>query len=269
MDKTAGEALEFIDQHETVRRLVRLIDEAPRRATLVSPYIGIEKLRNLTRAIHAACKRGVTVSLVVRAPDKSTKHKEPCIDELRGLVDAGLKLYALRDLHAKIYASDSNAIVTSLNLLDSSFNNSIEIGMWVPASRPEFAQIRKFFVQHIQQHWAAVKPDDLLARPPDDDEREDARSPRRSAPRPSRAKKDRGEETSDVGHCIKCWSPIPLDPLRPYCKDDFADAAPDDVEEFCHACGNDYPATRHKPLCRRCFREWDEPPPPGDEDAPF
>ncbi len=43
---------------------------------------------------------------------------------LYGLTAPGLKLYVLRDLHAKVYISEKHALVTALNLLESSFNNS-------------------------------------------------------------------------------------------------------------------------------------------------
>src|SRR5258706_8822246 len=121
--------LEFIDGTETQRRLSRLIEEAAKAVFLVSPYVSLDKLRTLTRSIQVATKRGVPVTLVVRAPDKATRHSATCVATLSELVASGLKLYALQDLHAKIYASERHALVSSLNLLESSFNNSIEIGI--------------------------------------------------------------------------------------------------------------------------------------------
>ncbi len=147
--------LEVLSQPETLLRLSRLIDEATKRVRLVSPYTSLDRLRNITRSIRAALKRGVSVSLVVREPDKSTRHSQETAVAIQELVDSGLKLFSVKDLHAKIYASESYAILTSLNLLESSFNNSIEIGMCVPCEKEEYGQILAFFSEELEPH---IKP---------------------------------------------------------------------------------------------------------------
>lgn len=273
VQSAALDRIEFIDHSETVRRIQWLIDEAATSVVLASPYISFGRLRNISRSITSATKRKVGVSLIVRAPDANTRHKDTCVEELRPLVEGGLKLYTVRDLHAKIYASDRSAIVTSMNLLESSMNNSIEIGVWVPAALPEFQQIRGFFGKHIRNHWKEVRPDDL--RPPpgeksggNDPFPEDVPTPRRSSPRSKSPRAKNAER--ERGYCIACRDRIPLNPDRPYCADDYAGSEEGDREEYCHHCGKDYSATFEKPLCRACFKAWsDEPPPPGDEDAPF
>src|SRR5438128_2090650 len=101
MHESVNEPLEFIGQQEIVDRLTKLIEEARTSVVLVSPYVTLDKLRNLVRVISAATKRGTAVSLVVREPDPSTRYKESSVAQLSELVATGLKLYAVRDLHAK------------------------------------------------------------------------------------------------------------------------------------------------------------------------
>lgn len=270
---STADKLEVIGQPETLRRLVRLIDEAAKRVWLVSPYTSLDKLRNLTRSIQAAGKKGVVVSLVVREPDKSTRHTDQAVAALRDLVASGLKLYSLRDLHAKIYVSERHAILTSLNLLESSFNNSIEIGMWIPCDRAEFGEVRDFFSREIQQHMKPTTPDALLSivvapssagRTQKQHEAiAEAPPPRRSGRRKERRSSGRSER--DEGFCIACGDSIPLNPDRPYCPDDYAEAQEGERENHCHLCGDEYAATLDKPLCKACFKSW----PVEDEDAPY
>lgn len=154
--------LEILDQPETVLRLVQLVEEARTRLRLVSPYTSLDRLRNLTRSIRAALKRQVSVNLVVREPDLSTRHTAANVEAIQELVTAGAKLFSAKDLHAKIYVSENHAIVTSLNLLDSSFNNSIEIGMWVPKGDRAFTQVTEFLTRELEPHIKSTTPAALL-----------------------------------------------------------------------------------------------------------
>src|SRR5258706_3125854 len=109
--------LEFIDGTETQRRLSRLIEEAAKAVFLVSPYVSLDKLRTLTRSIQVATKRGVPVTLVVRAPDKATRHSATCVATLSELVASGLKLYALQDLQSRRSEEHTSELQSLTNLV--------------------------------------------------------------------------------------------------------------------------------------------------------
>src|SRR3954469_12886779 len=126
-----GLAMEILDKRETVSRLYELIDQAERRLLLISPYVSLDKLRDLYRALDGALdKRTVKVTLVGRdCPDEGNFVMKS--DLLPKLQAKGLEVRLLKDLHAKMYVSEKAALVTSLNLTDASMNNSIEVGMWL------------------------------------------------------------------------------------------------------------------------------------------
>lgn len=235
------EGVEVVGKLQTILRLHTLLDEAQRWVTLVSPYLAIEKLRDIERKVRGALNRKVAVTLVIRARDPYTSALSAAGGEmLQRLTEQGLKVFEVRDLHAKVYISERHALVTSLNLLESSFNNSIEIGMWVPAGRAEYDQIRDFVRDEVAPHKSALSlsvpnagDDDI---PFDDD-----------------------EESNATGHCIRCGEDQELNPSKPYCAEHYAVWArysnPDYKDSFCHGCGDEYPATKNKPFCRACFEE--------------
>ncbi len=234
----SAEPLEFLGKSDTVRRLQGLIDEARQHVTLISPYVSIEKLRDVERKLRQALDRGVEVTLVMRAEDEHTRGpSRQGLELLDSLNKAGMRLVHVRDLHAKVYYSERNALITSLNLIESSFNNSIEIGVWVPASRSEYSQIIGFVTHEIEPHGQ-----EQGARRP-------ARSRRQSSPPAPRQ--------PPHGFCIRCHETIDFDVARPYCDRDFATWSrykdPHYEDNHCHHCGADFGATKSKPLCRKCF----------------
>ncbi|RKH06853.1 hypothetical protein D7V97_22070 [Corallococcus sp. CA053C] len=242
--------LEFLGKSDTVRRLHGILDEARKSVVLISPYVSIDKLRDLERKIRQTLDRKVEVTLVIRAEDESTRG--PSIqgqESLTKLLEAGLKLACVKDLHAKLYYSERHALITSLNLLESSFNNSIEIGVWVPAERAEYAQITAFVKTEIAPHleaWGRARSTDARRPSPP------AEAKPRSKKAPSSVPK-----SPDHGFCIRCCCEIEFSPDEPYCDEHFAIwnryGDPNYTDKHCHLCGTETPATMNKPLCRPCF----------------
>jgi phosphatidylserine/phosphatidylglycerophosphate/cardiolipin synthase-like enzyme len=258
--------IEIINQSDTVNRLNRLINEAQRKLLLVSPYVSLDKLRTLVRHLHNALGRGVKVQLIIRAKDVSTGNSDPLASEaIQGLCEKGMELCLLKDLHAKIYLSERNALLTSLNLLESSFNNSIEVGAWLTARTPEYAMVESFIRDEIQptsEKVAAVpKPAVLppISEPVPAKRRSQARrtTSREDSPPPMDFELEGLDE--EEGACIRCAASIGFNQDRPLCKDCFTVwkryGDPNHPEKHCHSCGDRADTSLAKPLCRDCFQE--------------
>ncbi len=236
---------QLINTEETITRLLSLIREARERVTLISPYITLGAGDRLGRAVREALGRKVRVSIVVRQ-DEQTPLKEAWLEAMRPHLEAGLQLHSVPGLHAKLYRSESTVLITSLNLLGSSFLNTIEVGLWsqeVHALR----EVDAFIKREIAPHSSPVVLDARGRL---------ASTPKKHEPR-ARSKPAPREE--EEGCCIRCGDDIPFDPERPYCRDCYTEWAEweneDYEDDFCHACGDDYPATMARPLCRDCFRQ--------------
>jgi phosphatidylserine/phosphatidylglycerophosphate/cardiolipin synthase-like enzyme len=233
----------LINTEETVSRLLTLIRQARERVTLISPYMTLGAEDRVGRAIREALARNVQVSLVVRADDQ-TPLKESWLESIRPHLEAGLGLYAVSGLHAKIYKSESTVIITSLNLLASSILNSIEIGLW--SQEPQaLAQVSEFIQKEISPHARQLVLQGMSRK-----EAVQAPPPRTRQPNPRDAE----------GYCIRCGEDIPLNPQKPYCRDDYEEWAEweneDYPDKYCHGCGDAHPATMRKPLCRDCYKQY-------------
>ncbi|MCP3097898.1 phospholipase D-like domain-containing protein [Myxococcus sp. K15C18031901] len=239
----------ILGHRETVSQLHRLIEEAERQLVLVSPYLSIDKLRSLVRALHGALARKVEVKLVLRAKDVSTGTGEPLASEaLQGLRAAGMEVRLLADLHAKVYLSEKCALLTSLNLLESSINNSIEVSAWLPANTPEY--LRLVEVLNTDVFPMSVKVASPAPRQPTVAPRE--------APRRQRSQRDEVIVFGEDGHCIRCGEDLAFDVEKPLCLDCYGVwrryGDPSYMEEYCHACGEESDTSLAKPLCQDCYR---------------
>jgi len=177
--------------------------------------------------------------------DEQTTLKDSWLEAQRHHCEAGLNLFAVSGLHAKIYWSESTVIITSLNLLASSVLNSIEVGLW--SQEPQaVAQAKAFINKEISPHAErlSLRGTSTFKAP-------------RAPPSPRTRQPSRRK---DVGHCIRCGEDIALNPLKPYCRKDYEEWAEwengDYEDNYCHGCGDDFPATMRKPLCRECYRQF-------------
>ena len=261
MDKSTH--VEVLDQGKIRERIEAVPREAEKFVFLVSPYLAMDKLRGITREIRQALKRGVKVRLVFREKDVSTSGDALASTEIRSLMEDGLELYMVKDLHAKIYMSDKGLLLTSMNLLESSFNNSIEIGTWFDKEHPVFADTVKFLQVHIRQNWSQVdelpapvitqkKPKKSTSETPDVSslfDEDDEKSKRGAKRAPS----------LDGAFCIRCRGHLALDPEKPLCRDCYAiwkrHEDPAYAEKYCHQCGEPNKTSLAKPLCRSCWSD--------------
>ena len=238
----------LINTEDTISRLLSLIRDARERVTLISPYVTLGGPGDrVGRAVREALGRKVRVSIVVRQ-DEQTPLKDAWLEAMRPHVEAGLQLHSVPGLHAKLYRSESSVLITSLNLLGSSFLNTIEVGLWsqdVQALR----EVDAFIKREVAPHASPVALD-AKGRQSSTPKKQEPRVRSKPAPR---------EEEEEEGCCIRCGEDIPFNPDRPYCRDcyiEWAEWENEDYEDdFCHACGDDYPATMARPLCRDCFRQ--------------
>lgn len=224
-------------------RIVKLIENAINEIVLVSPYtMLIGDADHVGRAVHSALANRRRVSLYIRgddgtAPNEVAKKHEATGKRLAALQQDGLRVYEVAGLHAKLYIADARAIVSSMNLLQSSMTN-IEFGIEF-SERSEVEATWEFFNKEIQPHAKPVHFGDADT----------------AAPGPAHAKQRAGR--TEQGHCIRCGTGIAANPDRPLCSVDFKvwrdHGNVDYRERYCHLCGKPADTSLRKPLCRPCF----------------
>ncbi|QRK09516.1 phospholipase D family protein [Archangium violaceum] len=240
--------LTLLNTDETISRLVSLIKNARKQVLLVSPYVTLGKEDRIGQAIRAALNNKVSVTLIFRLDDDLQSFARTYSEYLQELTARGLQIRVLPKLHAKLYWSESEVIISSLNLLSSSFLSSIEVGLW-SKDPADVAQVRQFIKQEIEPHILSGQDFQRFVESKAGGQARTSRSTRQAeSPR---------APTALHGFCIRCAMPITLNPAKPYCWDDFQEWAEYEnanyEDSFCHSCGEEFPATMNKPLCRSCY----------------
>ena len=252
-------SVEIIKDDHIPPRVLDILRDAEKRVTLVSPYN--EFWTRLEKQIEATVRNGVRVDVIYRAGKRNA-----AIEWLETL-GPRVKVHAVENLHAKIYLNESSVLITSMNLLESSRNNSMEIGISINDEQAQ-DEVRKYVGTLLQNAQRAdegkkVSPRPANSRAKTRKNQTVSKSPSKykaGAAKPSFGGLQKGfvaAVTNGVGRCIRCDRSIPLDPGRPLCGDCFDTWSqygdPDYEEDYCHICGADWDTSYAKPLCRPCY----------------
>lgn len=224
--------VEFLTDWQIADGLLRIVREARQQLTLVSPYN--RHWGHLKREIEAAQRRGVKIAAYYRAEDPGHAPEYE-----------GAAVFPVRMLHAKIYANESVALVTTMNLLETSAAYSREVGFLV--RDPRLRQEIDDYVQSLADAADAV-PAAAPANPVPQ---------QRTASRTAMATVQTPTEIAQViavsGFCIECGAAKDFDTDKPLCITCFSRYGRNSTHKVCHRCGNEHPARVNDPLCQNCI----------------
>lgn len=209
---------------------MRIISEAKQRLTLVSPYN--RHWGHLRREVVAAQQRGVDVTVYYRAEEPSPLAEHDSITAI-----------PIRMLHAKIYANETTALITSMNLVETSAMYSRDVGLLV-----QDAELRREIDGFIRSLWDSVDTD--------------APSGAAANGNGSTARLHRVSTAADIAavidigaFCIECGSALTFDPGKPLCPQCYSRHGRNGVHQICHKCGEPHRTLLNEPLCRACAAE--------------
>jgi len=197
---------------------------------IITPYATMKKLSSLRRMISGAAEFGCNINFVVRDEPEQVK---PAVSDLVEAIENGLKLFAYKRLHAKLYWFEEGCIVTSANLVDGSFESSTEIGLLIPPG-PLHTEIRE---------WINIEIESGIRR----------------VDKKSKVIKSKNTMASiKKAHCIRCKKSITNNVKKPYCPEHYKSWAkysnPTYKEQYCHICGKKSESTMSKPICLSCYK---------------
>jgi hypothetical protein len=227
----------FLTTFETTSELEKVIRGAQARLTLITPYLKLHQ--TILDRLKDADARGVEISLVYGKEELTTAEQEKLSNLTR------LRLYFLKDHHAKCYANEQNVIISSMNLHEFSQRNNREMSVLLTAEDGlAYSEARKEIESFLRAAEQRPRSSGILrlAR-----SAVDALTASRSAPK------------SQAGHCVRCGVGIHYKPTAPLCSSCYTSWAAweneDYPERFCHRCGEAADTSKAKPLCRDCFRK--------------
>ena len=218
----------FLTTTHISAELEDLIKSAREYIVLISPYMKVNQ--RLQGFIKAAAQRGIRFTLIYGKREMNPEEQE-WINQINAQT-----VVFVQDLHAKCCLSESTAIITSMNLYEFSQQNNDEMGVLV--SRKETRELyQEIYDEAIRLRDAGTTQ----------------RGTKSTTPPLVPAQ---GPTTS--GYCIRCHTPISLNPDKPLCNKCYQSWSQyqneNYREEYCHHCGKENDTSMAKPLCLPCYR---------------
>ncbi|MBC8478059.1 MAG: phospholipase D family protein [Candidatus Delongbacteria bacterium] len=152
-----------------------------------------------------------------------------------------------KNLHAKCYLNEKEALITSMNLYEFSQVNNNEMGVLITK-----ADDSALYDEVLSEAMRLIRAsEELRVTVEKVIEKAEPKKPSTKKQEPSSLSK---------GFCIRCKTEIPPDPGKPYCRSCFASwnkfKNPDYVEKNCLVCGSANKSTITKPVCYSCFKTY-------------
>lgn len=219
---------ELLNTQEIMTWINQLIDNSQRFICLVSPFINLDREQMVM--LEDASSRNVPITVIYRqGADKQISRNNDSFDFLKSV--PAVKLFACPELHAKIYANEDYALLTSRNLYTAQEGCSIETGVYYENADPVYEGLRQI-VDRLKRISKQVKQLGI---------------------------KEPKSEMPECGFCIKCGKKIPYSPYdKPLCQE-----CNNDYEEkgskgsyrgdFCHRCGKEWDVRVRYPLDHACW----------------
>ena len=245
---------EFLNTTGVSYHLERVIRNANRQLVIISPFLKINT--RIKELLEEKDRAKIDIRVVYGKNELRPEEN----DWLESVIS--IRTSYRRNLHAKCYMNEEQAILTSMNLYEFSQQNNDEMGVLVSKKDDPvlFDEIDKE-VQRILQaseevrvRVSRVEPAETVAppAPPPPATRDTPRAPQRK-PEPAVG-------IPNTAFCIRDKAVIPPNPGKPYCDRCFRSwnrYKNDEYEEkYCHICGKENDSTMAKPLCLSCYRTY-------------
>lgn len=275
---------QFLSEDALNAALIDLIREAQEMIVLISPYVKLhERIKTTLKA-----KLKDTPIRVIVVFGKNTEHLEKSLsradfDFFKEFPDVEIRYNAR--LHAKYYASEKAAILTSMNLYDFSQNHNIEVGVLLKSSRLADltkgvigggldAEAYNYFMQNVVEqsdlvfNKEAIFKDSFLgltstylsSEIKEDHSEKFFKGEVIINKKPTFKRWGKGNEpltTKPNGYCIRTGVAIPFNTKHPFSSDAFKSwsrfSNPDYPEKFCHFSGE--PANGETSAARPILRK--------------
>ena len=158
----------------------------------------------------------------------------------------GITFSFRKNLHAKCYLNEKQALLTSMNLHKYSQEHNDEMGILV--SKKDDPELYDAIYQEAGRlRNAGSESSTVSTNKPILKKAETRAQTTRTA-----------EKRPRDGFCIRCRTSLPTKRrVKPYCADcyetwnEYSNYEYED--DYCHTCGQDWAATMRKPLCASCY----------------
>jgi phosphatidylserine/phosphatidylglycerophosphate/cardiolipin synthase-like enzyme len=235
---------------EVLEQVNLLVSNARDRVTLVTPYLDLWE--HLKSKIDEAVRRKVQISFLIRTEDEERTPRKRKVEDAAWLVEHGVTVIPVPNLHAKVYMNERTVILSSMNITESSTTNSREFAVLV-RSNDDADDVREYVASLVRKFGPADLTHTIGKRATE--------SISNLMRKLEVMEVERSEESKRkiAGNCLRCGIKVSYNPERPMCDRCYAIWAKyknqDYTEDYCHSCGKKKPTSFRKPLCLTCYNK--------------
>lgn len=215
---------EFLDTQGVSYYLKKLINNSNDKLYLISPYLQLNN--QLKLSLEDRHKFSIDIIVIY---GKVTDINPDDSEWLKSM--PGIKLMFHKDLHAKCYFNEKEAIITSMNLYMFSQQNNVEMGIYISKEKDEelYTQVAK----EVDRIKRGSEHRTILVQKVENVKTESKKT--------LIEKKAPIKEVKPIGYCIRTGVEIPFNIDKPLSKEAFnvwnEHANPDFPEKYCHFSG--------------------------------
>ena len=227
----------FLDTEGISHHINQIIKNAEDKLILISPYLKIKDRYKELIKYKDKLKKDIRIIY-------GKQELQP--EEINWLEPLEyVRTIFCKNLHAKCYMNENEALITSMNLYEFSQINNIEMGILI--SKEEDSELFKNINEEVQR----------LINSGEEMRGSIGIIPKETT-KPYKKKFSKGKK----GFCIRCGKEIKLNPKVPYCKDcykkweEYKDEGYEEKKGVCHICGKSNKSSLKKPVCLNCHRKY-------------
>ncbi len=223
----------FLDTTGISYHLQQLINNANEKLILISPFLKINE--RIRQSLEDKDRLKIDIRIIYGKNELQPEEN----NWLRSL--QSIRSSFCKNLHAKCYMNENEAIITSMNLYEFSQINNNEMGIYVSKSEDS-----ELYQSIYNEAMRLVRISDEI---------------KISVEKVDAQDKDKEilPNNLEKGFCIRCKKEIPANMSQPYCSDCYKIWIKfknrNYKEVCCHLCGKDNDSTMNKPICLSCYKK--------------
>jgi len=226
----------FLDTTGVSYYLQQLINNAHERLVLISPYLKINE--RIKQSLEDKHRLKIDIRMIYGKNELQPEEN----NWLKSL--NSVRTSFCKNLHAKCYLNEQEALITSMNLYEFSEVNNNEMGIYV--TKQEDTQLYHDIYAEVQR---LIRISDELQISV---EKVISNEPAMETPSPA--------PLVETAYCICCKVEIKRNPRAPYCLKCYREWTKiqnsTQVERYCHTCGCEHTTSLAKPMCYNCFKQF-------------
>ena len=220
----------FLDTTGVSNELAQIIKGAKEKLILISPYLQIGD--RFKEFLEEQDRQKIDIRIIYGKSELQPQEN----NWLKSL--KFVRTSICKNLHAKCYLNEKEALISSMNFYEFSQMNNNEMGIVVtkledPQLYNDINEEAKRLIRISEEIKVTIE---------------------KIVPKEE-------SNNSVEGHCIRCGSKIKMDPEHPYCLTDyqkwkkFEDATYEEKDGVCHICGKPNKSSMEKPVCMKCYKK--------------